>query len=225
MTSNSVAFRRISGLVVLLLFSISLPLTAHGAPEETKLQAQIDKAKAAFGLGHFKEAADAYEAAFALKPTPALLYNAAQAHRMAGNKARALDLYQSYLRLYPEGRNGAESEQHVANLTKALEDERRVATAPPNGMAAEADAESEPKSAKAPVPLPSPRAAETSQAGSPNMMVEQADAAEPNKPLTFKPWFWVGVGGGVVAVTVLVLALTMGGASGAGEPGNRIAGN
>ena len=56
----------------------------------------LDKATAAFAFNRYAVAAENYEKAFELKPDPAVLYNAAQAHRLAGNKERALDLYQSY---------------------------------------------------------------------------------------------------------------------------------
>ena len=79
----------------------------------------LDRAAGAFALNHFVEAADNYEKAFALKPDPAVLYNAAQAHRLAGNKQRALDLYQSYLRMYGTDKR-AEVEKHVENLKQAI---------------------------------------------------------------------------------------------------------
>src|SRR5260370_33236020 len=92
----------------------------------------FDKGTAAFALGNYDEAANDYEGAFKLKPDPALLYNAAQAHRLAGNKPRALQLYQSYLHLYGKGiRNRAEVEQRVAELKEAIENDSRGATAPP----------------------------------------------------------------------------------------------
>ena len=80
----------------------------------------LDRATGAFALNHFVEAADNYEKAFALKPDPAVLYNAAQAHRLAGNKQRALDLYQSYLRMYGTDKR-AEIEKHIENLKQAIE--------------------------------------------------------------------------------------------------------
>ena len=83
----------------------------------------LDRANGAFALNHFVEAADNYEKAFALKPDPAVLYNAAQAHRLAGNKQRALDLYQSYLRMYGTDRR-AEIEKHIENLKQAIEKDR-----------------------------------------------------------------------------------------------------
>jgi tetratricopeptide (TPR) repeat protein len=56
----------------------------------------------AYALGHFDEAATLFEQSFAISNVPALLFDAAQAHRLAGHKARALELYQSYLRFAGE---------------------------------------------------------------------------------------------------------------------------
>ena len=71
-----------------------------------------------------------YEAAFSLRPDPALLYNAAQSYRLAGNKARALELYRNDVRLDPDGTNAEDARSHVAALKKASEDERPP-SAPP----------------------------------------------------------------------------------------------
>jgi tetratricopeptide (TPR) repeat protein len=60
------------------------------------------RATTAFALGRFAEAAADYERAFELKPDAALLFDAAQAHLRAGNRARALELYRNYLGLYRE---------------------------------------------------------------------------------------------------------------------------
>ena len=59
-----------------------------------------DQANAQYGLGNYSKAADEYESSFELMHDPALLYNAAQAQRLAGNKQRALLLYQNLLRVY-----------------------------------------------------------------------------------------------------------------------------
>ena len=73
-----------------------------GAAEQKKTEARrlYDEATAAFGVGNYAEAAEKYEASFKLHPDAALLYNAAQAYRMAGNPARALQLYRNFVRLY-----------------------------------------------------------------------------------------------------------------------------
>ena len=74
--------------------------------------------------GTLREAAAKYEAAFALRPDPALLYNAAQSHRLAGNKPRALELYRDYVRLYPDGASAEDARGHVSALKKVVEDHR-----------------------------------------------------------------------------------------------------
>lgn len=197
-------------LIVVAVLTFSCGSLWAASKEDESFRAYVDKGKASFGLGKFADAAEAYEAAFAIKPAPALLYNAAQAHRMAGHKERALDLYQSYLRLYARtGANREESEKHVENLSKALADEKRVASAPPNDMAAEPDAPPPPVPT---TPAAATPAAEPTTTGS-TLIVARNEEPETNRPLTSNPWFWAGVGGVVVATAVVVLALTLGGSS------------
>jgi len=106
---------------------------ARAAGDSEEARAFFDKATASFALGHYPVAAENFEKAFELKPDPALLYNAAQAHRLAGNKERALVLYQNYLRLYSKAGKRAEVEARVEELKKAIERDREVATSPPTG--------------------------------------------------------------------------------------------
>src|SRR5262245_26397502 len=107
------------------LLSLALSLALCGAaradsPEEAR--AHYDKGTAAFALGRFDVAATEYEKAFEMKPDPALLYNAAQAHRLAGNKPRSLLLYQNYLRVYGSRvDNRGEVQGHVKALERAIE--------------------------------------------------------------------------------------------------------
>jgi tetratricopeptide (TPR) repeat protein len=75
-----------------------------------------EKATSAFGLGDYARAADLYEQAFELRADSALLYNAAQSHRMAGHKERALQLYKNYVRLFPDSRQTPDARRHAAEL-------------------------------------------------------------------------------------------------------------
>ena len=100
-------------------------LAGLGAPAVTadrgkKAKKAYEEANAAFGLGHYGAAAERYEAAFSLRPDPALLYNAAQSYRLAGNKPRALELYRNCLRLYPDFSNADDARNHVATLKKQI---------------------------------------------------------------------------------------------------------
>ncbi len=129
-----------------------------------------EKATAAYALGNFTEAALSYERAFELKPDPALLYNAAQAHRRSGNRQRAMELYRSFLQVFPRAENRALAERHLHEL-------ERVAVGEPAAV---------PASALAPAPAP---AAE---------VVGRSPPASAGRPLWKNPWVWVAVGAAAV---------------------------
>jgi len=193
------------------------PARAAGSEEA---RAYNDKATAAFALGRYAEAADYFEKAFELKPDPALLYNAAQAHRMAGNKERALALYQNYLRVYGAKAKRPDIESRIEELKKAIEHDKEVATAPPtNTLPIENGGPAEPSAPVVPVapanqaPSAPPGAPAAGVAATAPVLVAQP-ASNPSgeeKSIVQKPWFWVAIGGGVAAAVVVALLLTMGG--------------
>jgi len=77
-------------------------------------------ATAHFAVGEFAEAAVEFQAAFKLKPGPALLFNAAQAYRLAENLPKALILYKNYLQLFPDESNIPEVRSQIAKLQETL---------------------------------------------------------------------------------------------------------
>lgn len=200
-----------------------LALAVGGRPavasEPSAARQAYDQATAAFGLGHYAEAAEKYETAFSLRPDPALLYDAAQAYRLAGNRPRALELYRNYLRLYPNRQNADEARNQVAALTKALEEEKSAPTAVASSPAPPVGAT--PASPPPVVPIgtvaaPSPAA--QSPAGPPTLppgpapsatLVAESPAAAPQSSSGggSRTWLWIAAGaavvvGGVVAVLV-----------------------
>jgi len=214
---------------------------AHAAKSKAgkaeEIREYLDKATAAFALNHFAEAAENYEKAFALKPDAAVLYNAAQAHRLANNKERALELYQSYLRLYGSDKR-AEIEKHVENLKQAIEKDRAVATSPPTSPApvggAIADAPPPPAPAEPPPPPkpePAPAAAVVPAAPPPAAQPAPALVAQASPPaeggsVVSKPWFWIAVGAVVVGAVVTAVVVTRPGPSDpVGNLGDPVAGN
>lgn len=193
--------------VPLLLFVLASPSVAaesNGADAKEI----YEQATAAFGLGHYAAAAEKYEAAFSLRPDPALLYNAAQSYRLAGNKPRALELYRNCLRLYPNFRNADDARRQVTNLKAEIEQEQdaKAATVPPPVAVAPAPVAPPPIAAQPPVaaaastPLLLDRPAPTAT----------APAAEADRPFTSKAWFWTAIGAVVVGGTVAVLLATRG---------------
>jgi hypothetical protein len=64
---------------------------------------------------------------------PALLYNIAQARRLAGNTKEALRSYKTFLRLVPNATNRAEVESRVVELQAAIDQQAKAQTAKPDG--------------------------------------------------------------------------------------------
>jgi hypothetical protein len=104
---------------------------ARADDEADQARAYHEKAKAAFALSHYGQAAEFFEKAFELKSDPALLYNAAQSHRLAGNKDRALTLYQNYLHVYGRDDRRAQIEMRIDELKKSIERDRKEIPAKP----------------------------------------------------------------------------------------------
>jgi tetratricopeptide (TPR) repeat protein len=179
-----------------LLLLTALARTAHADDTATAREFNT-KAMSAYALGRYGDAATYYEKAFEAKPLPELLYNAAQANRLAGNKKRALELYQNYLRVFgPTVSNAVEVNKHIEALKKAIDSDNSAASSPP----------------LAPAPMPPPGAAP------PDLRVASAPAtpapplaapeAPADRPIYKKGWFW-GVISGVAAVLIAGVAVAV----------------
>jgi len=218
------------------------------ASTEDEARVYLDKATAAYALNKYAVAAENFEKAFELKPDPALLYNAAQAYRLAGNKERALELYESYLRVYGRKASGRDQiENRIRELKQAIEHDKAVATSPPVttlpvGKATEPPPAAAPAPSAAPAPVaasptapaePSPAAtvpaaAPPAEEGKPSdnpTMLTQNASPKDDESITKKPLFWVGVGGGVVVAGLLVFLLASGGSKNPSPSLGHIEGN
>jgi hypothetical protein len=212
-----------SHLGLILAMSVLAAPALGGRAEAQDVNVYEQKATTAFALGHFADAAESFEKAFELKPDPALLYNAAQAHRLAGNKERALTLYENYLRVYGTKERRADVGAHIEELKQAIARDKAVATSPPTatapvvaGTPAPAPApapaptpESQPSTATAPQPLPTAPPPPTT---APMLVAAAPSPPDQNESFAKKPWFWVAVGGAVVVAAILVTLLATGGA-------------
>jgi tetratricopeptide (TPR) repeat protein len=210
MPSRSLAIVTVTLLVLASLFG---GRTQAAEKDESRLY--LDKATAAYGLGHYAVAAENFEKVFELKPAPALLYNAAQAYRLAGNKERALELYESYLRVYGKQDKGIEIEGHIKELKQAIGHDKAVATSPPTTTEPVSTVATEP-SAHPPSPAPAlPAALPPADNSSPVLVSQPADASSRDESVVKKPWFWVATGGVVVAAAIVVVLLATSGAAAA----------
>lgn len=204
-------------LAVALLFALPRVAIANDA-EEARIH--YERGLSAYALEHFTEAAEEYEKAFTLKTDPALLYNAAQAHRLAGNNERALRLYRSFLRLFGDKASAKDKDivaRHIRELEAAVETQHKAQTSPPTEPAKPADATAKPSapSVTAPPPaaatpaptapastLTTPTTAETHGAPSNEALNLSARPPERQKPVYKKAWFWGAVVGGAALVAV-----------------------
>jgi len=190
---------------LLLTATILLALArGAGAAEEKTTEARrlYSEATAAFGVGNYEEAAEKYEGSFKLHPDAALLYNAAQSYRMAGNRERALQLYRNFVRLYGDNPRAEDARNHTAALEKAIADAAKPGPPAPAGAAPPPTSPAE----TAPLPM---NLTPASPAASPPTLVEtRSDTGAGNDSVLHRPWFWVAVGAVVVGGTVAALLAT-----------------
>jgi hypothetical protein len=180
-----------------------------------------EKARGAYALGRYADAAAEFEAAFVLKPDPAILYNAAQAYRLAGKKERALELYRSYRRVYGRRAEHANDvDKHIAELEKAIESDRHASSAESTDLAT-----FEGGTAPAAVPMPAPQAttvpaapppAATQPSASAALVAQPARQGEDQAPIYKRWWFWAGAGAIVAGAVVAGVLLSGGGATDCG---------
>ena len=196
-----------------------------------------DKAMAEFGLGDYGPAAEHYEAAFRLKPDGALLYNAAQSHRLAGNKKRALELYRSFVRLYGAKNSLApDARRRIGELERTMGDEDKHApaagptpgptparttgsgAAPPTSAGTAAGSPATPGPAQTPsaatraigptpTPMPTSMNLSASAAPPPETSLVSAGPAPPTRSILASPWLWAGVGAAVAGAVILLVVL------------------
>jgi tetratricopeptide (TPR) repeat protein len=205
----------------ILLAAFLILAVAPARADVSDARAHYEKATAAYALGNYSEAAEEYEKAFALKPDSALLYNAAQAHRIAGHKHRALLLYQNYVRIFGDKvRNLDEVQRHIAALKKAIATDEQTAGAPPTTPQQMAPGgKGEPTPTPTPTPPPQTKPEPTP---APAAAVSTTPPPPEKKPIYKKAWFW-GVIGGVAAAVVIGVGLGVGLGSSTKDPTASIA--
>jgi tetratricopeptide (TPR) repeat protein len=182
------------------------------------------KATSAFALGRFDEAGSLFEKAFEITPSPALLYNAAQSYRLAGNKERALVLYENFLRVYGSEPKRAEAESRIDELEKAIADDAALAKKHPTEP--ERVSSSAPE-AKPPPPAPALTlsAPPSSEPGAPVLVDRSSPVAPKQRSLASRPWFWGVIGGALVVGVVVAIVLASSGSSGPTATIGKVNGN
>jgi tetratricopeptide (TPR) repeat protein len=192
--------------VVLAVVSAAFPEVAW-AEDRSDVRADArthyDKGAAAYALGRYADAAVEFEQAFTLKPDPAILYNAAQAYRLAGKRERALDLYRNYLRVYGrKAEHAADVEWHISELEKLPAADR-------HSPVERANLTTPATAAPATVARPTVALAAPPPAASASLVSQPAPGPAPtvDRPVYQRWWFWTGVGAVVVGAAVVGIVL------------------
>lgn len=122
--------RALSVLTLGLMTWLSAPAAAEKVPAEVLAQARVhfERGSALHAAGDYARATVEYRAAYALYPSPELLFNLGQVARLSGDRKAALDYYQRYLIAEPEGRASDEARKHMAQLDPEQAERPRVRT-------------------------------------------------------------------------------------------------
>ena len=108
-----------------LVCRVALADPADGA------KAHYKQGRAYQEAGELLRAADEFKAAYALDPRAELLFNIAQAYRLAGDKPDAVDYFKRYLEAQPAGKGADEARVLVAELQHEIDDARAHEPAQP----------------------------------------------------------------------------------------------
>jgi len=203
-------------LLASFLFTVSIALAVPArADDANDAKTHYQKATAHYAVGEYKEAAAEYEAAYKAKQDPALLYNAAQSHRLANDNQKALLLYKNIVKLYPTSHYAVESKDRIEKLEAAI----ATTQSPPNqpapvtlGASPAGAPPAVPPPATAPVqPLAQPATAATPVPAAPPPSASPGPAAtvtttapppSGEAPIYEKWWFWTAAGVVVVGAVV-----------------------
>jgi tetratricopeptide (TPR) repeat protein len=100
------------------LAALLASLSTRAAEPNVEARQLYAEGKAEYAQGHYPQAIALFERSYALSESPALLFNMAQAHRLAGptHCRAALSLYKSYLAAEPHVENRKEVEERIQEL-------------------------------------------------------------------------------------------------------------
>jgi tetratricopeptide (TPR) repeat protein len=173
--------------VTALILAAALAGRASAAGNAAAAREQAAHATVEYNLGHYQEAARAYEQAYRLVQDPSFLFNIGQSHRLAGDPDSALAAYRAYLR---EAAADAPKRELARRRVDELEHARIGRLAPPPAAPTNL----------APSPAPAARVA----------AAEIVDIAAREPAHASRWWLWAGLAV-VAAGAVTAVALSQSG--------------
>ncbi len=132
---------RLPTLLLLACFFTSTLRGAHAADPKAaakkEAQKQFDLGRKYQDLGKFDEAVAEYQRAYDLVPAPPMLFNIGQAYRLKGDARKALEFYEKFLGVQPNGAGTSEARKHIKTVRQ------QIAVEDANAARAKAEAEAE----------------------------------------------------------------------------------
>lgn len=132
---------RVAGFAVLVMIALGSEIGAQPSPAppapinaSTRAAAKklVEDGNAAYAGKDYGRAIGLYMRAFSLEPHPSLLFNVAQALRLAGCTERAVSFYERYLTLDPKGAESAAAREFLTELKGAHPGKAPAKPAPAN---------------------------------------------------------------------------------------------
>jgi hypothetical protein len=134
-------------LPLLVIPAVAAPAAAASRDPESRARELFHVGEAHFIAGRYREAALAYERAYAAKPLAGFLFNLGQCYRNLDRPVRALSYFKAYLLDAPHAANRAAVQRTIADLDALLDKEQ-------SGSRSERIAVSGTRAPPAPAPSP-----------------------------------------------------------------------
>jgi tetratricopeptide (TPR) repeat protein len=116
---------KIAGVILVTLVLAIAPIAARGDDAwdgsiPAKARTLAERGRAFHDAGDYPHAIAAFTQAYVIAPSPALLFNLAQAYRLEGNCDDAALMYRRYLATNPGSDQRALAEAHLASVERCL---------------------------------------------------------------------------------------------------------
>jgi tetratricopeptide (TPR) repeat protein len=95
-----------------------------------RARALFDRGQVQYALGEYDQAIALFREAYELSSAPILLFNIAQAHRLKGDCAHAVELYRHFVRIAPDAPLAEEARRHISTLAPTCALDHRAPPAP-----------------------------------------------------------------------------------------------
>jgi tetratricopeptide (TPR) repeat protein len=188
---------------------------AQADSKRAQTMEHYERARKLYDINKYPEAIDEYQKAYLISDDPAMLYNIGQCYRLMNQPAEAIRFYKNYLRRAPDAPNRADVERKIAELQKAVDDEkagpsRSPAPAPEPAAPPPPPAPPPQNQATQPPPAPTisapPPFVAPPQAAPPvGGLADSAPVPETEQKSRFWPYTLM-IGGGTMLLTSVVLA-------------------